>query len=104
MATEKRLIDANKLVRKINKLAVFCFTGETDIQICDCQMVELGAVLAEIDEAVTMDAVEVVRCKDCRKEGLEECPMVQRDHVTGNLYAESNSMDYCSRGERRTDT
>ena len=66
MATEKRLIDANELVRKTNKLDVFYFTGETDIQIHDCQMVELGAVLAEIDEAPTVDAVEVVRCKDCK--------------------------------------
>ena len=55
-----RLIDAIELVRKANKLDVFYFTGETDIQIHDCQMVELGAVLAEIDEAPTVDAVEVV--------------------------------------------
>lgn len=60
MANEKRLIDANELVRNANKLDVLYFTGETDIQIHDCQMVELGAVLAEIDEAPTVDAVEVM--------------------------------------------
>ena len=55
-----RLIDANKLVSKINKLEIFYFTGETDVAVHDCQMVELGAVLAEIDDAPTVDAVEVV--------------------------------------------
>lgn len=64
-AIEQRLISTNELARKINKLDVFYFTGETDIQIHDCQMVELGAVLAEIDETTTVDAVEVVRCENC---------------------------------------
>lgn len=55
-----RLIDADKLVGKANELEIFYFTGETDIAVHDCQMVELGAVLAEIDEAPTVDAVPVV--------------------------------------------
>lgn len=59
MASEKRLIDVDELVRKVNKLDVFYFTGETDIAVHDCQMVELGAVLTEIDESPTVDAVEV---------------------------------------------
>lgn len=58
-----RRIDANELVSKINKLEIFYFTGETDVAVHDCQMVELGAVLAEIDDAPTMDAVEVVHGK-----------------------------------------
>lgn len=55
-----RLIDADELVSKINKLDIFYFIGETDIAVHDCQMVELGAVLSEIDEAPTVDAVPVV--------------------------------------------
>ena len=41
-------------------MEIFYFTGETDVAVHDCQMVELGAVLAEIDDAPTVDAVEVV--------------------------------------------
>ena len=90
MAGEKRLIDANELVRKINELDVFYFSGETDIQIHDCQMVELGAVLAAIDEAATVDALEVVRCKDCKKR--EICR-------TTNIWAVAPNDDwYCADG------
>ena len=50
MATEKRLIDANALKEKAEPEEV---TGEGIVYVQD------------IDEAPTVDAVEVVRCKDC---------------------------------------
>ena len=94
MANEKRLIDANVLVRKVNKLEVFYFTGETDIAVHDCQMVEFGGVLAEIDEAPTVDAVEVVhgcwykaphhpyRCSNCGEMALLD--MYGESHFRSN--------------------
>lgn len=60
-------------------------------------------ILAEIEYAPTMDAVEVVRCKDCKqwnvhgtygKKILGEC---------GLLGKIMNYEDFCSRGERRID-
>lgn len=49
------------------------------------------------------DAVEVVRCCECWKEGTEECRMVHKDGLTGCLVAETKGADFCSYGERRTD-
>ena len=72
MANEKRLIDANELVRKINKLDVFYFTDETDVPIYGCQMVELGGVLAELDEATTVDAIPVAEIEAYLQARLDE--------------------------------
>lgn len=47
----------------------------------------------EIDDAPTIDAVEVVRCKDCRHRDLFSCPLADNDFQKDD--------DYCSWGERR---
>lgn len=44
----------------------------------------------------TVDAVPVVRCKDCKKLGTGECPMEQ-DYP----WISTDSDDFCSYGERR---
>ena len=87
MATEKRLIDANDLKDKF--LYLRKMWSETEIVLT-------------INDAKTVDAVEVVRCKDCKN----------RDEITGEckhpkavgwdvLMLDDN--DFCSYGERRTD-
>ena len=54
-----------------------------------------------IDHLPTVDAVEVVRCADCVLEGTENCPMVHRDSLLGNLYCTfSANGGYCSKGVR----
>lgn len=99
METEKRLIDKEPLKKFIedglnnpDKLKAF---GHDAIEI-----------LAEIEYAPTVDAVEVVRCKDCKwfadNNGGEwfGCSMfnairaVPEDAPSGD--------DFCSYGERRT--
>lgn len=52
MEKEKRLIDANALKAVIKK------------EECDCEVFPWA-----VDNAPTVDAVEVVRCKDCRNNG-----------------------------------
>ena len=54
-----RLIDADKLVDALydNEFATLC---------------PLDEVSGVIDEAPTVDAVPVVRCRDCKKSGLTE--------------------------------
>ena len=52
----------------------------------------------EIDKAPTIDAVPVVRCKDCKH--------YSRDEMFGVGYcygAEKKPVDFCSYGERKTD-
>lgn len=47
-------------------------------------------------EIPTVDAVPVVRCKDCKKLGTGECPMEQ-DYP----WISTDSDGFCSYGERR---
>lgn len=80
MATEKRLIDANALGASISGIG-------KDIK--RPRAVEL-ACLVKINEAPTVDAVEVVRCKDCFANG---CCSVQIDLDMGDE-------GYCPKGRK----
>lgn len=81
-----RYIDANKLE-----------------EICDI-MAEKNGDIGEsiwnmfrttIEWSPTIDAVPVVRCKDCRFYYRQECTRSKVEY--------KKSTDYCSKGERRTD-
>ena len=61
MATEKRLIDANALKKQKTIL------WDEALGFCDCVLME------NVEEAPTVDAVEVVRCKDCVRYNTEGC-------------------------------
>lgn len=82
-----RLIDADKLERQE-------FDGE---EAC------FDYVDAEdIDNAPTVDAVEVVRCKDCKHYDMGVCLKIYSD---GNVHAAAwqkrKPDDFCSYGEQR---
>ena len=104
MANEKRLIDANWILGEIEHDLGCYEIGEMTED--DALYVELRDVVKMVCAAPTVDAVEVVRCKDC-KHYLEE--QHQCEHPT--IWAEYCSDfgmgvepgDFCSYGERRTD-
>lgn len=51
-------------------------------------------------EAPTIDAVPVVRCKDCiRRYDTDECPMCFL--IEGKYYDYTNENGFCDRGERK---
>lgn len=94
MANEKRLIDkqaSTKLLR-----------GKCVAKYPSTFLMGLLAAATEIEQSPEVDAVQVVRCKDCkgrnsairRPEGRCLCERVSR-WVFDN--------DFCSQGERRTD-
>ena len=58
--------------------------------------------MAILQEAPTVDAVEVVRCKDCiRRYDTDECTMC---FLSGGQYYEFTRDDgFCDRGERKED-
>ena len=103
MATEKPrdLIDRNQL---FNHLADYWgiprdWDGGVD-KICE-------DALGAIEDAPTVDAVEVVRCKDCKSwEQYNACDG-SKPHRCMNLNAifhmRTAPDDFCSYGERRTD-
>lgn len=117
MATEKRLIDANHIVKvaehayKEWNLAMAAADGQRQINQV-YKMKELcKAVKAVADAAPTVDAVEVVRCKDCKYINREiyakgygclcNAHSCGREGHKRYLYVEDD--DFCSYGERRTD-
>ena len=54
----------------------------------------------KIDGAPTIDAVPVVRCKDCiRRYDTDECPMCFL--IEGKYYEYTNENGFCDRGERK---
>ena len=96
MANEKRLIDADKLMERFRIVAQS--GGPVVVHVSDiCATIE--------DEACeeSVDAVEVVRCKDCKHRGTDYCIF----HINGEPADEELlrklDNDFCSYGERRTD-
>ena len=54
----------------------------------------------KIDQAPTIDAVPVVRCKDCiRRYDTDECPTCFL--IEGKYYEYTNENGFCDRGERK---
>ena len=54
----------------------------------------------KIDQAPIIDAVPVVRCKDCiRRYDTDECPMCFL--IEGKYYEYTNENGFCDRGERK---
>ena len=54
----------------------------------------------DIEEMPTIDAVPVVRCKDCiRQYDTDECPMCFL--IKGRYYEYTNENGFCDRGERK---
>ena len=52
----------------------------------------------KIDQAPTIDAVPVIRCKDCiRQYDTDECPMCFL--IEGKYYEYTNGNGFCDRGE-----
>ena len=89
-----RLIDADALQRVLLPIT-FAFEREYG---------SLGGAVSgcmkHIDNAPTVDAVEVVRCKDCiRRYDTDECPMCFL--IEGKYYEYTNGNGFCDRGERK---
>ena len=93
MATERRLIDASEAfeIARTSGLHDDFSRG----------MADLTSLRELLEDCSTVEAVEVVRCFECTKEGREDCPMVFRDNLTGCLCANTKSTDFCSYGERQ---
>ena len=92
MTNEKRLIDANALKDALRTNDGAKALGHS--------FYKLFAVDEIIDQMPTVDAVEVVRCKDCKHRGSNLCPM-----ETVELYPWFGTKDeaFCFYGERRTE-
>ena len=85
-----RLIDADAFLKDILTAGI----GKTIIEYSES---DIGYM---IRKRPTVDAVEVVRCKDCiRRYDTDECPMCYL--LEGQYYEYTNGNGYCDRGERK---
>lgn len=90
-----RLIDADAL---LEELCDCCSQQQREM----CKVDPVCGTAMRIIEAPAVDAVSVVRCKDCKhyKEDTLTCiPRLRLTYEHPNWYPE----DFCSYGERRTD-
>ena len=87
-----RLIDADEFVKDLDKCLRYGY---------NTAMIDKYEVLHRLNNAPTIDAVPVVRCKDCRW-GREVCGNIECS-VDRNLPPEYHGYEwFCPNGERRT--
>lgn len=91
-----RLIDADKRVAEIKK--IYC-TGCDNYGGAKCRACWVDDAMCLIDDAPTVDAVEVVQCREC-KWWKEDDDVGHCDNPDGlDNYAKPD--DFCSYGERK---
>ena len=95
-----RTIDADALMK----------TVFNDVVLVDGEVKGVGLILAEtVDNAPTIDAVPVVRCRECKHRYTENCPMYFHDFYWLEGYGEYVDDDtdhteddyFCQKGERK---
>ena len=100
MANEKRLIDANALLENLGEEPMVWSDGEAEIQ----ERNDWQRFKACVEAQDTVDAVEVVRCKDCihwyEADGV--CLKIYSDGaVSPYAWQDRKEDDFCSYGERK---
>ena len=93
----KRLIDADELMDSMREL--YCkMLGDQDYND------GIERAIDAVDDAPIVDAVEVVRCKDCKNWMYEYCDVglcvTDAPDIDG---VQRRADDFCAYGERRTD-
>lgn len=88
-----RLIDRDELLRNIEADIDISVTGARNMEAVKCC---LQNILDDVKESPVVDAVEVIRCRDCK--------WYYRGGATCMFWDGANNMcgdDYCSRAERK---
>ena len=107
MANEKRLIDANALKERLQGHHDFFVDGVGGFHYLTpkdkARVDEITHCIAEIVNAPTVDAVEVVRCKDCKHYTKDTMWCEMCSSTKSEPYPMWYADDFCSYGERKTD-
>lgn len=99
-----RLIDANKVIKNIvaerDKIP-YELVSEKPFKHGNSMRGGIRKALRCIEQAPTVDAVEVVRCRECKHRGTDDCIF----HIKGEPADEELLLkldnDFCSYGERK---
>ena len=95
MANEKRLIDANNAVASIKGTICKNCNSHNGIRCGSCWVDD---TICFLENEPTVDAVEVVRCKDCKLYCRNYAHMRKHCGLTGAIVEDD---DFCSCGERK---
>ena len=92
--SKKRLIDANEYCMELyNEMN---YPGRSEEF-----MTAIDVAIADLADAPTVDAVEVVRCRECKHRGTDDCIF----HIKGEPADEELLLkldnDFCSYGEQK---
>ncbi len=103
MENNVRLIDANALAEELSSLSMIVTglrAGKGVLR--ECMTEYRKSVLRIVDEAPTIDPVQVVRCKECKYKDTWYKDEVYNVYVCGlsGLHIVEDR-DFCSYGERR---
>ena len=109
MATEKRLIDADALEQifldesgRLRKQIINDEVSCEEANYIRSFMPTIEWARKTVHRCATVDAVEVVRCKDCESYVNRECKNLVR-HMTNPCSIYTLPNDFCSYGERRAE-
>ena len=100
----KRLIDANALIADIAKrYCEPCKAEGKDYHEVACRACWVDDMRIEIEDAPTVDAVEVVRCKDCKWYQIRQFDNGTPKYDCRKTHAllDVKQDDFCSYGERK---
>lgn len=99
MENKRQLIDVNKVINAMQK----CLDEEPDKKDSVAYFA-FESIIECLKQEPTVDAVEVVRCKDCKHKGWIQEPChgksVDYCHIWDSCINDSEK-DFCSYGERK---
>jgi hypothetical protein len=95
-----RLVDANELMWHKSSLVEPRDKTVSMDEVCAYRLGWNDAIDAIIENAPTVDAVPVIRCKDCKHWVNEECNHIG---MKGTNIGVSAEMWFCADGERKED-
>ena len=93
-----RLIDADKRIAEIKKLYCDGCDNYGGVKCLDCWVDD---VMCLIDDAPSVDAVEVVRCRDCKHWHFETGLCNLHSNFSKSVLHFFDEYDFCSYGERK---
>ena len=97
MANEKRLIDVNKVINSMQK----CLDESPDKKH-SVGYFAFESIIECLKREPTVDAVEVVRCRDCKHAWIHPCGYVSCHRDGRNAYEMTFNIDsFCSYGEQK---
>lgn len=103
MAIEQRLIDANAQIASIKKqYCAPCKEHGQDYNEVRCRSCWVDDGIGFLEDAPTVDAVEVVRCRDCEYGCEDHEDAYLCNNGFNGLIGFTRGDDFCSYGERRT--